>query len=92
MMLLGPLLIALIPVVIILACYRWVRTKEIPFLIKMLPGIVSFVMAILIFSSGVINVRGFEGLTYGILSFYLIGAGIIVLFGVKHMNVKSYIS
>lgn len=92
MMLLGPLLIALIPVIIILAIYRWVRTKEIPLLLKFLPGIVSFIIAILLFSSGVVSVRGFEGLTYGILSFYLIGAGFIVLFSGKKMNGKSYIS
>lgn len=91
MMLLGPLLISLIPVVMILALTKWFRTKEFPFFIKILPGILSIVIAILLFSSGVVNVRGFVGLSYGILSFYLIGAGILVLFSGKNINSKSYI-
>lgn len=91
MMLLGPLLLSLIPVVIILAITKWFRKKEFPVLIKMLPGIVSIVVAVTLFYSGVVNVRGFLGLSYGILSLCLIAAGFIALFIEKNINHKSYI-
>ena len=80
MMLLGPLLIELIPVVIILALTWWFSKKEFPFLIKMLPGIASVIVAISIVYNGLVNLRGFVGLSFGILSIYLIIAGIISLF------------
>lgn len=91
MMLLGPLLLSLIPVVIILSLTRWFIKKEFPFLIKMLPGIVSIIVAFTFFYSGVVNVRGFIGLSYGILSLFLIAAGFISLFIGKNINYKSYI-
>ncbi|MFJ7952150.1 hypothetical protein ACIQZG_11545 [Lysinibacillus sp. NPDC096418] len=91
MMLLGPLLISLIPVVMILALTRWFRKKEFPFLIKMLPGIVSIVVAISLFYSGFVNVRGFIGLAYGILSLSLIAAGFLALFIGKNTNFKGYV-
>ncbi|MFJ7737696.1 hypothetical protein ACIQ2D_15385 [Lysinibacillus sp. NPDC097287] len=91
MMLLGPLLLSFIPVVIILALTRWFRNKEFPFLIKILPGLVSIVVAITLFYSGFVNVRGFVGLSYGILSLFLIVAGFFALFIGKNMNYKSYV-
>ena len=91
MMLLGPLLLSLIPVFIILALTRWFRKKEFPVLIKMLPGIVSIVVAVTLFYSGVVNVRGFVGLSYGILSLFLIAAGFMALFIGNNINRENYI-
>ena len=91
MMLLGPLLISLILVFMILALTKWFRKKEFPFFVKMLPGIVSIVVAISLFYSGVVSVRGFDGLAYGILSLSLIAAGFVALFTGKNTNYKGYI-
>ena len=91
MMLLGPLLLSFIPVVIILALTKWLIKKEFPFLLKTLPGIVSIVVAVALFYSGVVSVRGFVGLSYGILSLFLIAAGFISLFIGKNINQENYI-
>lgn len=57
----------------------------------MLPGIVSIVVAIILFNSGIVNVRGFVGLSYATLSLFLIVAGSISLLIGKNSNHKSYI-
>ncbi|MEG0261139.1 MAG: hypothetical protein RR595_12955 [Lysinibacillus sp.] len=92
MMLLGPILIALIPVVTILELTRWFSKKEFPILIRMLPGILSIFVAIFLFSSGFINLRGFVGLTCGILFLFLIITGFISLFNGKNINNQGYIN
>lgn len=86
MMLLGPLVIALIPVILVLMLTKWFSKKELPFLIIVLPGVISFVIAISLFYGGLVHVRGFLGLSYGILSIYLIIAGIISLLIGKNIN------
>lgn len=86
MMLLGPLVIALFPVILVLMLTKWFSKKELPFLIIVLPGVISFVIAISLFYGGLVHVRGFLGLSYGILSIYLIIAGIISLLIGKNIN------
>ncbi|KOS68751.1 preprotein translocase subunit SecD/SecF [Lysinibacillus contaminans] len=91
MMLIGPILIALIPVVIILELTRWLSKKEFPFWIIITPGIVSIMVAINLFYSGFVNLRGFVGLSYGILALFLIMTGFKSLFIGKNIGYDGYI-
>lgn len=91
MMLFGPILLALIPVVIILAITRWLSEKEFPLLIVFLPGIVSIMVAINIFYSGFVNLRGFVGIFYGIFALFLIMTGFKSLFMGKDISQHGYI-
>ncbi|WP_233260493.1 YesK family protein [Paenisporosarcina sp. OV554] len=43
----------------------------------MLPGILAIIAAAILFYIGFVNIRGFEGAGYGILSFFLIIFAII---------------
>ncbi|WP_181350025.1 YesK family protein [Thalassobacillus sp. CUG 92003] len=72
MMLYGPLLVSLIPGIIVLALTWWFRKKEFSLLMRMLPGCLLTIGAVILFYIGFVNIRGFEGAAYGILSFLLI--------------------
>lgn len=91
MMLIGPILLALIPVVIILAITKWLCEKKYPLLIELLPGIVSILIAINIFYSGFVNLREFTGIFYGILSLFLIMTGFKSLYMGKNPSQHGYI-
>ena len=91
MMLLGPLVIALIPVILVLMLTKWFSKKELPFLIIVLPGVMSFVIAVSLFYGGFVHVRGFLGLSYGILSMYLMIAGMLSLLIGKNVKYSRYI-
>ncbi|WP_325034778.1 hypothetical protein [Lentibacillus sp. Marseille-P4043] len=67
----GPLLMALIPGIVVLIVTWWFRKKGFPFLVKMLPGIITIITAAIIFYIGFVQIRGFEGGVYGILAFFL---------------------
>ncbi|MBT2757535.1 hypothetical protein J7E71_16710 [Mesobacillus foraminis] len=71
MMLLVPILTALVPGIIILLLTWWFSQKGFPFVIKMLPGILLIIAAVILFYIGFVNIRGFEGGAYGITGFTL---------------------
>ncbi|WP_208586162.1 YesK family protein [Gracilibacillus suaedae] len=71
MMLLGPFLMALIPGVIILTLTWWFSKKGFSLSVRLLPGFIAIVVAIILFYIGFVNIRGFEGGAYGILGFFL---------------------
>lgn len=88
MMLLRPLLMALLTGVIILVLTWWFSKKDFPFLIRMLPGLITIIAAAILFYIGFVNIRGFEGGAYGILSFFLIIFSIISFFIGKRVNIN----
>lgn len=75
MLIFGPLLMAIIPGSIVLTITWWLTKKEFPLFIKMLPGALAVIAAIVLFYIGFVNVRGFEGAAYGFLSFFLLAFG-----------------
>lgn len=79
-----PFIAALIPSLIILLVAWWFGKRDYPMFIRILPGILLSVAAIIIFYISITQIRGFEGGVYGILSFTLIVFGIIsFLIGIK---------
>ncbi|WP_431803575.1 hypothetical protein [Halobacillus andaensis] len=77
MMLYGPLLVSLIPGIIALTLTWWFSKKGFSLFIKMVPGCFLTIAAAILFYNGFVNIRGFEGAAYGILSFFLIIFAII---------------
>ncbi|SFL98653.1 YesK-like protein [Gracilibacillus orientalis] len=71
MMLLGPFLVALIPWIIILTFSWWLSKKGFTLFVRMLPGIIAIIVAVILFYIGIVNIRGFEGGAYAILGFFL---------------------
>ncbi|MEK4229219.1 YesK family protein [Solibacillus sp. FSL H8-0538] len=77
MMLLGPFLMALIPGIIILMFTWWFSKKGFSFFVRRLPGVLAIIVATNLIYIGFVNIRGFEGVGYGILGFFLIFFAII---------------
>ena len=77
MMLNGPLLVSLIPGIFVLALTWWFSRKGFSLYIRMLPGCILTIVAVILFYIGFVNIRGFEGAAYGILGFFLILFAII---------------
>ncbi|MGP4070348.1 hypothetical protein ACTWP7_17235 [Halobacillus sp. B29] len=71
-MLNGPLLVSLIPGIVVLTLTWWFSKKGFSLLIRMLPGSILTIVAAIVFYNGFVNIRGFEGGAYIILSFLLI--------------------
>ncbi|RWZ54490.1 hypothetical protein EQV77_14560 [Halobacillus fulvus] len=71
MMLYGPILVSLLPGIVVLALAWWFSKKGFSLLIRMLPGSFLMISAAILFYIGYVNIRGFEGAAYGILSFFL---------------------
>ncbi|WP_347860824.1 YesK family protein [Salimicrobium sp. PL1-032A] len=71
-MLNGPLLVSLIPGIIVLALTWWFSRRGLPLYIRILPGGLLTIAAVILFYIGFVNIRGFEGAAYGILCFFLI--------------------
>ncbi|MGE7603298.1 YesK family protein [Peribacillus sp. NPDC097675] len=72
MMIFGPMLVALIPGIIIWTLTWWLSKKGFSRLIKVLPGTIAVISALILFYISIVYIRGFEGAAYGILSFFLI--------------------
>jgi hypothetical protein len=88
MMLLVPILSALIPGIIILTLTWLLNKKGLSIYVRMFPGVLAMIAALIIFYVGFVTVRGFEGGAYGILSFILFIFSIISLFmGIKYTKV-----
>lgn len=68
---------ALIPGIFIVVLAWWFRKKRFSLFVRMLPGILLIITAVILFYIGFVNIKGFEGGAYGILSFFLIIFAII---------------
>ncbi|MEC0666262.1 YesK family protein [Priestia flexa] len=79
MMLFAPFLASIVPGIIILLLTWWFKKKNFSFSVRLAPGIIGIVGAILLFYIGFVNIRGFEGIAYGILSFFLIVFAFVAL-------------
>ena len=90
MIFIAPLLIALICGLFISMLTLWFSKKGFSLLVKMTPGIITILIAIMLFYIGFVNVRGFEGASYGILSFFLIlfATGSFVIVKKNAVNAK----
>lgn len=71
-MLLGPLLMSLIPGIVLLLVSWWFKRMNFSLLIRLIPGVITVIAAIILFYIGFVNIRGFEGAAYGILAFFLL--------------------
>jgi len=79
-----PFITALIPSLVILMFSWWFGKRGYPLFVRILPGILLSVMAIIIFYISITQIRGFEGGLYGIVSFILIVFAIVSFFiGIK---------
>ena len=72
MMLFGPFLMASIPGICILLLTWWLSKKDIPLGLRLLPGLITIAVSIVLFYIGLEYIRGFEGAAYGLLSIFLI--------------------
>ncbi len=81
-----PFITAFIPGLIILMLAWWFGKKGYPLLVRLLPGILLSITALIIFYIGIAHIRGFEGGVYGILSFFLIIFAIISFFIEKRVT------
>ena len=70
-------LVAFIPGIIISMVAWWFGKKGYTLFVRMLPGILLSITAVIIFYISIVHIRGFEGALYGILSFFLIIFAII---------------
>ena len=80
MMVLVPFLIAFIPGIILMVVTWWFGKNGYPLFVRMLPGTILSISAVIIFYSSFVYIRGFEGAAYGILSFFLIIFAIMSFF------------
>ena len=71
MMLLVPFLAAVIPGVIMLMISWWFTKKGFSLYLRLLPGFLALIASVVLFYVGFVNIRGFEGGAYGILSIIL---------------------
>jgi len=75
-----------------MAAWRF-RKKGYSLFVRILPGTLLSIIAVIIFCIGIVHIRGFEGGLYGILSFFLIAFAIIsLIIGKKlKLNDKNYL-
>ena len=78
-MLTGPFYVSIVPGVIILLLTWWFKKKNFSLYVRIAPGIIGVVGAIVMFYIGFVNVRGFEGAGYLFLSIFLIIFAFIAL-------------
>ncbi|WP_281658121.1 YesK family protein [Halobacillus sp. Cin3] len=70
MMIYGPLLVSFFPGILVLGLTWWFSRKGFSLFIRMLPGALLSIAALILFYIGFVNIRGFEGAAYGILCFF----------------------
>ncbi|PEJ24537.1 hypothetical protein CN689_27190 [Peribacillus butanolivorans] len=56
---------------------------NLPLFVRIVPGVLTVIAAIILFYIGYVNIRGFEGAAYGILSVFLICFAILSLIMAK---------
>ncbi len=76
MMILAPFLMAVVPGIVILLVTWWFKKMNLSLFVRIIPGILTVIAAIILFYIGFVNIRGFEGAAYGILAFFLVVFGI----------------
>ena len=79
----GPLLVSAVPGVIILLVTWWFKKMNRSLFIRFIPGILTVLAAIILSYIGFVNIRGFKGGAYGILSFYLICFAVVAFIMAK---------
>lgn len=67
-----PLIVAVVSGLIILLFTWWFKKINLPLFVRILPAVFTVIASIILFYIGFVNVRGFEGAAYGILSIFLI--------------------
>ncbi|MBN8234814.1 hypothetical protein JF544_06115 [Halobacillus kuroshimensis] len=72
MMIYGPLLVSFIPGILVLGLTWWFSRKGFSLFIRMFPGALLSIAALILFYIGFVIIRGFEGAAYGILCFFFI--------------------
>lgn len=76
-MLSGPLLMSLVPGFAALLLTWWFTKMNFSLIIRVIPGILTIIAAVILFYIGYVNIRGFEGAAYGILAFFLVSFAVI---------------
>ncbi|GIN99148.1 hypothetical protein J6TS1_50180 [Siminovitchia terrae] len=56
--------------------------------VRMIPGMLTVIAAIILFYVGFVNIRGFEGAAYGILGFFLVIFAIISFIIAKSIGTR----
>ncbi|MEJ9230831.1 hypothetical protein LAV79_15360 [Peribacillus butanolivorans] len=77
MMIFEPFFVAIVIGVIILLVTWWFKKINLPLFVRIVPGVLTVIVAIILFYIGFVNIRGFEGAAYGFLSVFLICFGIL---------------
>lgn len=91
MMIFMPLLVAIVPGILVILLAWLFAKKEFSRLVRMTPGVLTLIAAVVLFYIGFVNVRGFEGIAYGILSFFLVIFGFsAILVGTKKGEVGQW--
>ncbi|HLR68120.1 YesK family protein [Virgibacillus alimentarius] len=79
MVIVKPILIAAVLGIIVLFITRWLKKSDLSIVFQLLPGILTVIAAVIIFSISYVNIRGTEGMSYGFLSITLMIFAIISL-------------
>ncbi|ALX50522.1 hypothetical protein AOX59_02865 [Lentibacillus amyloliquefaciens] len=80
---------SLIPGVVILLVTWWFKKMNFSLFVRIIPGVLTVIAAIILFYIGFVNIRGFEGAAYGILAFFLVIFAIISFLLAKKKDVKA---
>ena len=90
MMIGAPLLISILPGLILISFAWWFKKMKLPTLIRLGPGVLGIIAAVILFYIGYVEIRGFEGAAYGISSFFLIiFAGIALVISRNPVNASE---
>ncbi|WP_059105035.1 hypothetical protein [Shouchella shacheensis] len=73
----GPFLVAIVPGAFVLVLTWSFRKLNFPLSLRLLPGILTVVAAVILFYIGYVEIRGFEGGAYALLAFFLIGFAVL---------------
>ncbi|GGF34106.1 hypothetical protein GCM10010954_36460 [Halobacillus andaensis] len=79
MMVGGPLLVAMVPGVLVIILTWWLRKSAFPFIVRLIPSLLTAVAALILFYIGFVQIRGFEGGAYALLAFFLLGFAFVSL-------------
>ncbi|SFC52993.1 YesK-like protein [Bacillus sp. OV322] len=67
-----PFLVAVVPGFLVLLLTWWFKKLNLSLVVRLLPSILTACTSIVLFFYGYIEVRGFEGIAYGFLAFFLL--------------------
>ncbi|WP_082232042.1 YesK family protein [Halobacillus massiliensis] len=91
MMVYAPFLVVLIPGISVLMLTLWFSKKGSSIFLRILPSILLTIAAAILFYIGYVNIRGFEGAAYSLLSFSLIiFASISLAIGMKNKTTVNH--